>query len=194
MFNTKGGVGKTGIALNLALRFGYGVITNDQYSGIDQVLKKGYYAILETFDSLPTIESDTPVIFDFGGFPDLRAKEALKLSQSLIIPILPYAENLQITLDFIEEVKAIKSKGIIVIINKTMAKEFLGIKEVLHKYYPEIPVFALKRSKVMTRMLEQKKSISELTEESRLNKHHFKKIEAQFETIVEYLYKEASWD
>ncbi len=45
IFNVKGGVGKTSIALNLALRFGYGVVTNDRFSLIDRV-----------FDILPRLK------------------------------------------------------------------------------------------------------------------------------------------
>jgi hypothetical protein len=61
IFNPKGGVGKTALALNFALTFGYGLVTNDRLSIVDQVLPDEQYMILSKNQSLPDIPADWPV-------------------------------------------------------------------------------------------------------------------------------------
>ena len=187
IFNVKGGVGKTALTLNFALKFGYGVITNDRYSLIDRVCPKNSRVILEEKEPLPEIDKSIPIIYDFGGFPDSRALAAVADSQLVIVPILPYPENIQELFDFLEELIC-KNPHVIIIVNKSIEKEYLAIKQIINGFYPELPIFPLKRSKAMTRMVNQNKDISAIAVENALNAYHFSSISEQFNNIIEYLY------
>ncbi len=188
IFNPKGGVGKTALALNFALTFGYGLITNDRLSIVDQILPDERYIILNKDQPLPDIPADWPVVFDFGGYPDRRALDALKISQFIIIPILPYRENVQTSLEFIKEIKTYKEeKNIIVVVNQTAGRQFKEISAAIKHFYPAIAVFNLKKSAAFTWLTEQKKSIAELVETNKLQARHFQPVSLQFNLIAERL-------
>ena len=90
VFNPKGGVGKTAIALNLALTCGHGVVTNDRSTIIEVVLPFARCLILSgNQDKLPELSADWPVIYDFGGFLDSRIEKVLEVSQYVLVPVLP---------------------------------------------------------------------------------------------------------
>ena len=104
IFNAKGGVGKTAIALNLALTLEWGVITNDPSSIVDDVLPPDKCIILKDPDLLANIPPSYPIIFDLAGHADPSAKQIMKQSRLVFIPILTHKENLQTNLNFIEEI------------------------------------------------------------------------------------------
>ena len=189
VFNAKGGVGKTAIALNLALTFGHSIITNDRFSIVDQVLDESRCLILEEKEDIPQIDKHAPLILDFGGFLDGRIEGAIKRSDVVIAPILPKSENLQSALDLIDEIQALNEK-ILVVVNEASLVEFLAIKRVLTAYHPGLPTFCLRKSKAFARMIKEKKSIDELTFKNKLNTQYFKTLNIQFNTIIQYLIKQ----
>ena len=66
IYNVKGGVGKTAIALNFALTYGYGIVTNDRASVAVDVLPAGYARILQPDEEIPIFSEETPILYDFG--------------------------------------------------------------------------------------------------------------------------------
>lgn len=186
VFNAKGGVGKTAIALHFALTFNYGVVTNDRLSIIDGVLDENRYIILEKNAPLPDFPDDWPLIFDFGGYPDDRAIEALNLSQYILVPILPSTDILQANLNFIQEVKNYKEK-IIIIINQTSGGQFEEIRRVVKTYFPNLPVFNIKKSAALAWMINYKMSILELVGIYTLHARNFGMVTDQFNLIAEYI-------
>ena len=188
IFNTKGGVGKTAIALNFAIAWGYGIVTNDQFTIIDTVLEDQPYLVLEKEEKLPTIPLDVPLIYDFGGFIDPRAIMITKNAWPLIIPILPYAENIQTTFDFIEELKWFhSSQKILVIVNQTTDREFNDIQAVFNAHCKNVKLFPLTKSKAMSWIVRDKKSIADLVSVGGLQAYNFQKINQQFNNIFKYL-------
>lgn len=187
IYNHKGGVGKTALTLNFALTLKYGVITNDRFSIIDQVLPEQQYMILKKEEQLPDIPADWPVIFDFGGYPDQRAISALKMSEFIIIPILPHKENLQTSLNFMEEIRSYKEeRKIIIVINQTIGNQYEQIRREIKRFYPKMAVMNLKKSMAFTWLSEQKKSIAELVKTNKLQARHFKAVSEQFNNIADY--------
>lgn len=192
IYNPKGGVGKTALALNFALTFGYGIITNDRLSIVGQVLPDARCMILQKDQRLPKVPDDWPVIFDFGGYPDNRAIKALKLSLFIIIPVLPHKENIQTSLDFIQEIKTYKEdKNIMVVVNQTAGDQYEEIREAIKLFHHKIPVLNLKKSAVFAWLTEQKKSIAELAGANKLQARHFQPVSAQFNEITACLLKES---
>ncbi len=188
VFNAKGGVGKTAIALNLALTHGYGLITNDRLSVVDQVLPDDQYLILNRNKALPKLDDDWPIVFDFGGYPDKRAIEALKIVDFVLIPVLPDRENIQVHLNFIKEMhQCIEEKRIIVIVNRTSGFEYQTARAAIHNFFHWLAIFNIKKSAVFARMIEEKKSVAELALKSPLHARHFRPVAEQFEKITRYM-------
>lgn len=188
VYHIKGGVGKTRIALNLALTMEFGVVTNDPYSAIEKALPGEKRIILHPGESLPKIPETIPLIYDLGGHADHRSIWALRDSQFVIFPVLPNKEDLDIGLNFIEEVGRY-NQNIIVAINRTKPGEFENPRKVFGKYYPNLPVFEIKESRAMSLIIENRMSISELAIQNKLHKHHYEKIERQFTDIIVYMKK-----
>ena len=186
VYHIKGGVGKTRIALNLALTLDAGLVTNDEYSIVNKVLPSKRLKILQTNQPLPSIPPEIPIIFDLGGRPDSRAIKALQQSQFVLMPILAYKEDFQIGLDFIEEVQKY-SKNIIIIINKTKKGEFQEITKICRGYYPELAVFEIKESKIMSHLVQQKISIKKIAQKNKLQRRHYEPVARQFDQIINYM-------
>lgn len=188
IFNAKGGTGKTAIALNLALTHDYGIMTNDRLSIVEQVLPEDKYKILSKNEELPVLPSDWPIIFDFGGYPDKRASEALRAAQFILIPVLPHRENIQTSLDFIKSMLRYKKPSeILLIINQTTGDQYKALSEPFKHFYPELPIFNIKKSAAFAWMVEHKVSIEELCLKNKLHARHFKPVAEQFNRITEYL-------
>lgn len=191
IFNAKGGVGKTALALNLALTFDFGVITNDLASIVPRVLPAAHVRILDEFVEekyLPILHKSDAVIFDFGGFPDDRAKEAIDFSSTVLVPVLPYKENYIVSLNFIAELLRHKSQDkIIVIVNQTKGDQFQKAREVIWNFYPDIAVFNVKQSSAFAWMVEKKKSILQLSEEYPSFTRHWSPVAEQFNALAKYL-------
>lgn len=187
IFNGKGGVGKTAIALNLALTCGYGVMTNDPLSVGDQVLPPEKFMLLLT-KTLPDFPADWRVIFDFGGYSDALVKDSLQLCDFLLIPVLPYRENLQTALNFLAEITSYKpASEIILIINRTAKGQYKPLKKVFNRFYPDLAVFEIKKSSAFAWMLDKKMSIKSLANKFKLHAKPFGQVAAQFDQIIEYL-------
>ena len=188
VYNAKGGTGKTAVALNLALTLKFGLVTNDRLSIAEHILPEEQYMILEHGADFPKIPDDWNIIFDFGGFPDARAIEAMKISEYVLIPILPHKENIQASLNFIQEIATYTTPAkIIVIVNQTIGNQFSAIQEAIHSFFPDIKIFNIKKSSVFAWMVEHKKSISELASTFKQHARHFQPVSNQFNEILEYI-------
>lgn len=187
VFNAKGGVGKTAIALNLALTHGYGIITNDPSSIVNDVLPPEKNIILAR-KILPEIPQDGPVIFDLAGNSDENAVRIIRASQFVLVPILPHKENLQTSLNFIAEIQCCQDNSrILLIINQTIGDQFEEIRKAFQNFYPDLAIFNLKKSSAFAWMTEHKISIAELCARYKLHARHFSVVAEQFNQITTYM-------
>lgn len=186
VYNIKGGVGKTRIALNLAMELDWGIITNDQYSVIEEVLPVSKRVLLNNEHKTLEYPPHIPLIFDMGGKEDNRAVTAMQQSAYVLVPILTDRGDLQISLNFLQEIQEI-NPNIMVIVNQTKPNEFQRVNRVFQSIYPKIPMFEIKTSTAMSRIVTEKKSISDIMNENKSLRWHYKNINAQFHAIIKYI-------
>ena len=102
IFNQKGGVGKTMLATQIALYFDLKIIELDPY-GILKSLMPERVIKLGLRDKISNNLYD--VVFDFGGFDDLRLEHVAKQSDLVIIPFNPTLVSLGGTLKSFYKIK-----------------------------------------------------------------------------------------
>lgn len=186
VYHIKGGVGKTRIALNLALTMDFGVVTNDPYSALEKALPEKKRIILYPGESLPKLPKKIPIIYDLGGHADHRSIWALRDSQFVVFPVLANKEDLDIGLNFLEEISKY-NENIIIAINRTRPGQFENPRKVFGKYYPKLPVFEIKESRAMSLIVEKRMSISKLALADKLHRHQYEIIERQFTDMIVYM-------
>jgi len=186
VYNYKGGVGKTRISLNLSLSLDFGVITNDVYSPLERVLDPERLLKLDIGQPIPDLPNDADVIFDLGGYPDERAVRILEISDFVLIPVMLDFGDLQVTLDFINEIQEFNN-NIVVIANKTTKGDFEQIEEVIHEFFPQISVLEIKQSRALPNLFQERKSIRDMVNEGGMKKFHFTPIAEQFDAIIHHL-------
>ncbi|NQZ87318.1 MAG: hypothetical protein HRT54_07025 [Colwellia sp.] len=150
--SVKGGVGKTGIALNLATYIGAQCVTNDlvvsDNSGIIQIEPKT--------KSMPIkFCANVPVVFDFGASYnsiDPKLARAVKLSNVIAIPTLTDARSLQGTIDTVNLVKVVGKPIVIIINNFTSESKFNHAKDYLIDALGQLPIFAIRTTTLFERV------------------------------------------
>ena len=131
IWSSKGGVGKTSIAVELAERLEAGIITNEANSRIPLFsFLKGKYYVLEHEQTVSELNSNENIILDFGGMVDPRVLEAVELSKYILMPVTPSMIDIQKCAEDIEGIlTAFKVAG-----ENLSQEEFMNlINEILSK-------------------------------------------------------------
>lgn len=174
VFNTKGGVGKTPIAVTLAKDLGLAYYTNEK-----NPLQKIDVTYINTEELDPNQKIEDNCIFDFGGFVSNIAP-FLRISDLIIVPT--FKSYLSISHAF-STIKAIKSinKNICMVLTRVANEDIDQVVDEINKYF-KYPLFVLNESRIFDTVLEKGKGINELAEE--LYFYKGKKIIEQYQTFI----------
>jgi cellulose biosynthesis protein BcsQ len=187
VFNLKGGQGKTSIAVSLALHYKTAIITNDSCSRLELILPKTAFKEIGTKEKeIPNVD-DVDIIYDFGGWLDLRIISILKTADLVIIPIIFNGFlDLQKGVQSINEVLRY-NKNILVIVNATKGKDYTIVKSSIMGIFDKLPIIEIKKTTAFSKIFEMEKNIEEIIEKNKLLAHSYKNVQEQLNILYNFI-------
>ncbi|MEK6658217.1 MAG: ParA family protein [Campylobacterota bacterium] len=177
IFNKKGGVGKTSLSFSLARDLKYFLISND-----DSVIELCYEGKAKIMQEPKIIDN---CIYDFGGFVTPHISHILEISNYIIVPLTSDLNSLKKT---VQTVKEINSTNIVFVANKSEKEDFKEIENYLESHF-KFPIFEVKNSRIWAKTFKEKKSVSEIKNESKINSYVYKNSISGYEDLLKYLKK-----
>ncbi|MDR1083337.1 MAG: hypothetical protein LBP22_00385 [Deltaproteobacteria bacterium] len=150
--NSKGGQGKTTLAVNYALYNNCHYHTNDYL--VTSALFKAYFPdnfFHEITPNMVQMEMDGEVdaVIDFGGYIDNKMPDIIKASKLCVIPIYYLSQSDLLTLHMILEQIARINNNIAIVINNTSPSFIAPLSEALKRDY-QYEIKIIKPSSYMT--------------------------------------------
>ena len=128
------------------------------------------------------------LIFDFGGYLDPRIVPALEISDLIIIPVSDFGKKLD-TQGFISSIAEVEAynKNIVIVLNKMREEEASEVRAELKKHKYAYPIFEIRKSEAVEKMLNERKSISSIVKSGGLLGWTYRGINGDFKKIVQYI-------
>jgi len=185
IFNQKGGVGKTMLATQIALYFDLKIVELDPY-GILKSLMPERVIKLGLRDEID--ENLNNVVFDFGGFDDLRLEQVAKQSDLVIIPFNPTLISLGGTLKSYLKVKNLNDNILFIANGYIKEQDVKDAVEFLEEHIKEpIEYFGIPFTRAVQTAENEVVSIVDLPKQGGLKKHTYSKIARIFENLMEVI-------
>ena len=191
IYNQKGGVGKSMLATQIALHFDTTIIELDPYGVLTQTLDDKRVYKLGLDESIPDI-SDGDVVYDFGGFDDIRLDSISKNANLIIIPFNPTINSLGTTLKSYERAKE-QNIPILFVANAVIKENdaLEAIEFLKESTQDDIEYFSIPHTRALQTSENEGQSIINLASSSGLRRHTYRKISAtmreMMSVIEEYL-------
>ena len=191
IFNSKGGVGKTTYATQIALYFDATIVELDPYGVLTQTLGEDRVLKIGLNDEVPEI-NEGDVVYDFGGFDDARLDKIARTSDLIIIPFNPTINALGTTLESYKRAKEL-NLPILLIVNAAIKEQDAedAIDYIKESTSDDIDYFVVPHTRAIQTAENEGQSIIELANSTGLKKHTYKKISNTIEqlmnTIKEYI-------
>ena len=183
IYNQKGGVGKSMLSTQIALNFDTSIIELDPYGMLSQTLDDRVLRV-ELNEEIPKIE-DGDVVYDFGGFDDIRLDDISKNANLIIIPLNPTINSLGTTLESYERVKKLEVP-VLFIVNAYLKDSDVedAISFLSENTQDEIEYFSIPHTRALQTAENEGVSIIEFANSSGLKKHTYKKIASVMSSLM----------
>jgi len=183
---TKGSQGKSTLAHSIAFSKGFGIITNDIDSSIDEFLPEEQVLKFRNDDEFPDIPNDMGVVFDGkAGIDEAIVKQAIQKSDWVIVPTIYGVEELKRCIRGIRQVEKLNPK-IIVVCNMMRPAEFEEVKQLIHAEC-NYPMFHIRNSKFVAELLFIPESIEAKKAKGGLIGYGVKDINEQFNALFKFM-------
>jgi len=175
IYNQKGGVGKSMLATQIAFYFDASIIELDPYGVLTQTLDDIVVKI-ELDEEIPVISSGD-VVYDFGGFDDIRLNQLSNKADLVIIPFNPTINALGTTLESYKRVMEL-NLPILFVVNAYIKESDVvdAVNFLSENTQNEIDYFALPHTRALQTSENEGISIIDIANSSGLKKHTYKKI------------------
>jgi len=184
IYNQKGGVGKSMIATQLALHFDTTIIELDPYGMLRDTLGEEVVYKVELNEDVPNIK-EGDVIYDFGGFDDLRLDEVSKNADLIILPFNPTINSLGTTLKSYERIKEQNIPVLFVVNSVINEKDVIeSINFIQENTQDEIDYFVIPHTRALQTVENEGVSILEFANTTGLRKHTYRKITATMREFI----------
>lgn len=181
VYNIKGGVGKTSIASSVSRDLDYYYSTNDTINS--SIVLSSYKKVI-TEISEEFIDKNN-VIFDAGGFQDEKINLLLKRAKKVFIPLECDATSLFSLNEYFNDLKNINDT-IYFILNKVEHQK--DKEETLEFLYSlgvkQENIFILRKSRMFKKAFNENKSMSNIMQENKLNRHLYKGFYKEYYDIL----------
>lgn len=175
--STKGGVGKTSIAFSLAKDLDHDYMTNDMSIVVTKYKRARFVS-----NKMP-LREDT--VYDFGGFEDSHSHRILESSDIILIPTI---NDLNSVMKSLKMIKRFRHKTILVFANMIEnARDKEMIREAIHKYFPDLAIAHMRRSKLLKNALAAGQSATEFYDSNNQTRYLYRHAYAEYEKLLKVL-------
>ncbi len=183
IYNQKGGVGKSMLATQIALHFDTTIIELDPYGMLTQTLDDRVIKV-QLDEKVPKIKSGD-VVYDFGGFDDIRLDKVAKKADLIIIPFNPTINSLGTTLESYTRVKELKVP-VLFVVNAFLKDSDVedAISFLSENTQDDIEYFTIPHTRALQTAENEGVSIIEFANSSGLKKHTYKKISKTMNNLM----------
>lgn len=198
VYNEKGRVGKTPIALEIALRFGYNYATNQNRprKDIEAIIPEGEFLQVGPSEAFPMLDADFPVVFDLAG--ELVGYErsiisALEQVDLIIVPVVNEPDALMGTAYAITEIRTLNTITAPFVVVANMIKKPEEADEIKGQLLPmlgfDVPVVPIRYSKAFDRLLTEGLPVKSLVEQGGLWSWSFRNVAKELDVLMSYITK-----